>query len=143
MILAGTAVRKALVTALTPVLDPIPVYSVMPPDNVLKYVMITALSENAVDPKDCFLTEGIVQIQVIEKFDTRDGDMDEVTRVGRLISATITPTRQSSLGDLENVNVFSVWIDSVADGLFESDPGRTAICSLRLKYYASIGTLVT
>lgn len=143
MILAGTAVRKALVTALSPVLDPIPVNSIKEPNEDLVYVMITSLSEIETGGKDCFQTEGFMQINIYEKFIGRDGNYDEVSRVANLISQTLTPTKLSSLGDLEGVNVFYINIESNAENLFETDPGRTAVSSLRLRYLAQKGTLVT
>ena len=137
MILAGTPIRKAIITALTPVLgSSIPVYSVMPPDNVLKYVIITSLSENALDEKRAFISEGVINIQVVEKFDTRDGDLDWVNTIASLISKTLTPDRLATFGNVDGIDLFSLWIDSNAESLFDTDPGRTAISSLRIRYYA-------
>jgi hypothetical protein len=127
MILAGTALRTYIVSELQSVLSPVPIYSVMPPDNVLKYVM----------------TDGFIQIQIVEKFDKRDGDMDWVNTMASLISRTLCPTRQSKIGDENGVNVFYIYIDSNAEALFDTDPGRTAVSSLRLRYMAQEGTPIT
>jgi hypothetical protein len=143
MILAGTALRTYIVSELQSVLSPVPIYSVMPPDNVLKYVIVTGLGENDASPKNCFLTDGFIQIQVVEKFDKRDGDLDWVNTIASLISRTLCPTRQSKIGDENGVNVFYIYIDSNAEALFDTDPGRTAVSSLRLRYMAQEGTPIT
>jgi hypothetical protein len=53
------------------------------------------------------------------------------------------PYKQSKIGDENGVNVFYIYIDSNAEALFDTDPGRTAVSSLRLRYMAQEGTPVT
>jgi hypothetical protein len=135
MITAGTTIRKEIIKAIKPVLGQVPVYSIMPPDNVLKYVLVQDLAETALDDKLAFLSEGFVSISVVEKFTGRDGDFDQVNTIADLIIQTITPTRQSTFGIVANKNIFSLRFESTAEAMFDSTPGRTALKSLRLKYY--------
>jgi len=135
MITAGTTIRKEIIKAIKPVLGQVPVYSIMPPDNVLKYVLVQDLAETALDDKLSFMSEGFVSISVVEKFTGRDGDFDEVNTIADLIIQTITPTRQSTFGIVANKNIFSLRFESTAEAMFDSTPGRTALKSLRLKYY--------
>jgi hypothetical protein len=135
MITAGTTIRKEIIKAIKPVLGQVPVYSIMPPDNVLKYVLVQDLAETALDDKLAFLSEGFVSISVVEKFTGRDGDFDQVNTIADLIIQTITPTRQSTFGIVGNKNIFSLRFESTAEAMFDSTPGRTALKSLRLKYY--------
>jgi len=135
MITAGTTIRKEIIKAIKTVLGQVPVYSIMPPDNVLKYVLVQDLAETALDDKLSFMSEGFVSISVVEKFTGRDGDFDEVNTIADLIIQTITPTRQSTFGIVANKNIFSLRFESTAEAMFDSTPGRTALKSLRLKYY--------
>jgi hypothetical protein len=135
MITAGTTIRKEIIKAIKTVLGQVPVYSIMPPDNVLKYVLVQDLAETALDDKLAFLSEGFVSISVVEKFTGRDGDFDQVNTIADLIIQTITPTRQSTFGIVANKNIFSLRFESTAEAMFDSTPGRTALKSLRLKYY--------
>jgi hypothetical protein len=135
MITAGTTIRKEIIKAIKTVLGQVPVYSIMPPDNVLKYVLVQDLAETALDDKLAFLSEGFVSISVVEKFTGRDGDFDQVNTIADLIIQTITPTRQSTFGIVANKNIFSLRFESTAEAMFDSTPGRTALKSLRIKYY--------
>jgi hypothetical protein len=135
MITAGTTIRKEIIKAIKTVLGQVPVYSIMPPDNVLKYVLVQDLAETALDDKLAFLSEGFVSISVVEKSTGRDGDFDQVNTIADLIIQTITPTRQSTFGIVANKNIFSLRFESTAEAMFDSTPGRTALKSLRLKYY--------
>jgi hypothetical protein len=135
MITAGTTIRKEIIKAIKTVLGQVPVYSIMPPDNVLKYVLVQDLAETALDDKLSFMSEGFVSISVVEKFTGRDGDFDQVNTIADLIIQTITPTRQSTFGIVANKNIFSLRFESTAEAMFDSTPGRTALKSLRLKYY--------
>lgn len=136
MILTGTIIRQEIRKALLPVLSPIPVYSIMPPDATNKYVMIQDLSQNQRDEKRVFITEGIISISCVEKFTGRDGDMDEVSAIAQTIINTLTPDRLSRFGIVQGINIFTMYFDSASDGMFETDPGRTAIVTLRLRYMA-------
>jgi hypothetical protein len=135
MITAGTTIRKEIIKAIKIVLGQVPVYSIMPPDNVLKYVLVQDLAETALDDKLSFMSEGFVSVSVVEKFTGRDGDFDQVNTIADLIIQTITPTRQSTFGIVANKNIFSLRFESTAEAMFDSTPGRTALKSLRLKYY--------
>jgi hypothetical protein len=135
MITAGTTIRKEIIKRLKPLLGNIPVKSIMPPDNVLQYVLVQDLAETALDDKLAFLSEGFVSISVVEKFPDRDGDYDQVNLIADIIINAITPTRQSTFGIVGNKNIFSLRFEGDAEAMFNSTPGRTALKSLRLKYY--------
>jgi hypothetical protein len=102
---------------------------------VVKYVLVQDLAETALDDKLSFMSEGFVSISVVEKFTGRDGDFDQVNILADLIIQAITPTRQSTFGIVGNKNIFSLRFESTAEAMFDSTPGRTALKSLRLKYF--------
>jgi hypothetical protein len=41
----------------------------------------------------------------------------------------------STFGIVGNKNIFSIRFESTAEAMFDSTPGRTALKSLRLKYF--------
>jgi hypothetical protein len=135
MITAGSTIRKEIIKAIKPVLGSVPVYSIMPPDNVVKYVLVQDLAETALDDKLSFMSEGFVSISVVEKFTGRDGDFDQVNILADLIIQAITPTRLSTFGIVGNKNIFSLRFESTSEAMFDSTPGRTALKTLRLKYF--------
>ena len=135
MITAGSTIRREVIKAIKPVVGNVPVYSIMPPDSVLKYILVQDLAETALDDKLAFLSEGFVSISIVEKFTARDGDFDQVNILADLIIQAITPTRQSTFGNVGNKNIFSIRFESTAEAMFISTPGRTALKTLRLKYY--------
>jgi hypothetical protein len=135
MITAGQTIRKEIIKAIKPILGAVPVYSIMPPDNVVKYVLVQDLAETALDDKLSFMSEGFVSISVVEKFTGRDGDFDQVNTIADSIIQAITPTRHSTFGIVGNKNIFSIRFESTAEAMFDSTPGRTALKSLRLKYF--------
>jgi hypothetical protein len=136
MILTGTIIRKAIRAAIAPVVSPVPVYSIMPPANVDKYIIIQDLAQNQLDEKRSFITQGTISISCVEKFVGRDGDFDAVSTLANVIKNTLTPNRLSTFGNVDGINIFTMYFDSVSDGMFETDPGRTAIVTLRLNYMA-------
>ena len=136
MIITGTAIRKAIINAIKTGIAPVPVYSIMPPDNVQKYVIVEDLAQSSMNEKRAFLTEGFVSISCVEKFTGRDGDFDVVTALANQIKTLITPNTLSTFGITDGINIFTMEIDSVTDAMFETEPGRTAIVSLRLRYMA-------
>ena len=136
MIITGTTIRKAIINAIKTAIAPIPVYSIMPPDNVQKYVIIEDLAQNAINEKRAFITEGFVSISCIEKFTGRDGDFDQVTALANAIQTLITPNNLSRFGFTDGIDIFTMEFDAVTDGMFETEPGRTAIVTLRLRYMA-------
>jgi hypothetical protein len=135
MITAGSTIRKEIIKAIKPVLGSVPVYSIMPPDNVVKYILVQDLAETALDDKLSFMSEGFVSISVVEKFTGRDGDFDQVNILADLIIQAITPTRLSTFGIVGNKNIFSLRFESTSEAMFDSTPGRTALKTLRLKYF--------
>jgi hypothetical protein len=135
MITAGSTIRKEIIKAIKPVLGLVPVYSIMPPDNVVKYVLVQDLAETALDDKLSFMSEGFVSISVVEKFTGRDGDFDQVNTIADSIIQAITPTRLSTFGIVGNKNIFSLRFESTSEAMFDSTPGRTALKTLRLKYF--------
>lgn len=136
MIITGSTIRKAIRDAILTPIAPVPVYSIMPPDSVTKYVIIEDLTQTAIDEKRAFITEGFVSISVIEKFLGRDGDYDQINDIAGQIRNVLTPDRLSRFGKLNGIDIFTMMIDSVTEGMFETEPGRTAIVSLRLRYMA-------
>ena len=136
MIITGTTIRKAIRNAIKDLIAPIPVYSIMPPDSVKKYVIIEELAQNAIDEKRAFITEGFISISCIEKFTGRDGDFDEVNAIAKQIQQVITPDRLSTFGFTDGIDIFTMNFDAVTEGMFETEPGRTAVVSLRLRYMA-------
>ena len=99
MILTGTIIRKAIRNAILTPVAPVPVYSIMPPDNVDKYILIQDLSQNQLDEKRAYITQGIISISCVEKFTGRDGDLDEVSALANTIRTALTPTRLSTFGN--------------------------------------------
>lgn len=136
MILTGTIIRKAIRNAISSVVAPVPVYSIMPPANVDKYILIQELAQNQLDEKRAFITQGVISISCVEKFTGRDGDFDQVSTLANVIKNTLTPNRLSTFGNVDGINIFTMYFDSAFDGMFETDPGRTAIVTLRLNYMA-------
>jgi hypothetical protein len=136
MIVVGTIIRKKIIEVLQDAIYPVPIYSIMPPDNINKYVIIQNLSENQLDEKRAFITEGFISISCIEKFIGRDGDFDGVTALAKTIKQLIYPTTVSRFGIVENINIFTMSIDSVTDEMFNNPNGRTAMVTLRLNFKA-------
>lgn len=134
MIISGTELRKSIIAALNPVLDPVKTYSFIPPVEVLRYVYLSQLTETALDDKRAFLSEGTIVIQIVEKFDDRSGNLDWVNTTAKLISETLTPNRLSTFGIVGDIDIFTMRFGNYSEDIFESDPGRTAIGSLRLDY---------
>lgn len=136
MIVAGTIIRKKIIEVIKDVIAPVPVYSIMPPDNVNKYVIIQNLQETQIDEKRAFITDGFISISCIEKFIGRDGDFDGVTALAKTIKQLIYPTTLSRFGIVENINIFTMSIDSTTDEMFNNPNGRTAMITLRLNFKA-------
>lgn len=134
MIISGTELRKSIIAALNPVLDPVNTYSFIPPVEVLRYVYLSQLTETALDDKRAFLSEGTIAIQIVEKFDDRSGNLDWVNNTAKLISETLTPNRLSTFGIVSDIDIFTMRFGNYSEDIFESEPGRTAIGSLRLDY---------
>lgn len=135
MINSGTQIRTAIISTIQPLLGSVPVYSIMPPDSVLKYVLVQNMTENALDEKRRFLNEGFISISIVEKFTGRDGDFDQINTIADTIINAITPNRLSTFGNVDGINIFSLRFESNTESLFETNPGRTAVKSLRLKYF--------
>jgi hypothetical protein len=135
MINSGTAIRTAIVNTLKFLLHPIPIYSIMPSDNVLKYILIQNMTENALDEKRRFLNEGFISISIVEKFLGRDGDFDQINTIADTVINAITPDRLSTFGIVDGINIFSIRFESNTETLFETEPGRTAVKLLRLRYF--------
>jgi hypothetical protein len=135
MINSGTQIRTAIISAIKNLVAPVPVYSIMPPDNVLKYILIQNMAENALDEKRAFLNEGFISITIVEKFLGRDGDFDQVNNIANTVINAITPNRLSTFGNVGGINIFSLRFETNTETLFETEPGRTAVKSLRLKYF--------
>lgn len=135
MINSGTQIKTALVSLLKPLIAPVKVWSMMPPDAVLKYVLIQDLSETALDEKRAFLNEGFISIAVVEKFLGRDGDFDQVNNIANTIIQAVTPDRLSTFGNVGGINIFSLRFESNSETMFETDSGRIAVKNLRLKYF--------
>lgn len=135
MINSGTQIRTAIISAIKTLVAPVPVYSIMPPDNVLKYILIQNMTENALDEKRAFLNEGFISISIVEKFLGRDGDFDQINTLADTVINAITPNRLSTFGNVGGINIFSLRFESNTETLFETEPGRTAVKSLRLKYF--------
>lgn len=135
MINSGTQIRTAIIGLLKPIIEPIPIYSIMPPDSVQKYVLVQNMTENALDDKRAFMNEGFISISIVEKFQGRDGDFDQINTLADTIINAITPTRLSTFGNVNGINIFSTRFESNTESLFETNPGRTAVKSLRIKYF--------
>lgn len=138
MINSGTKIKKAIISAIKPVLGSVPVYSVMPPNDVLKYVLVQNMRENALDEKRAFLNEGFINISIVEKFTGRDGDFDQVNLIADAIIGAITPTRLATFGNVDDINIFSLRFEGNDESLLNTEPGRTALKSLRLKYFVEL-----
>jgi hypothetical protein len=135
MINSGTAIRTAIISEIKTLVAPVPVYSIMPPDNVLKYILIQNMTENALDEKRAFLNEVFISISIVEKFLGRDGDFDQINTLADTVINAITPDRLSTFGIVDGINIFSLRFESNTESLFETEPGRTAVKSLRLRYF--------
>jgi hypothetical protein len=135
MINSGTQIRKAIIETIKFLLTPVPVYSIMPPDSVMKYVLVQNMTENALDEKRAFLNQGFISISIVEKFTGRDGDFDTVNDLADTIISAITPDRLNTFGNVDYLNIFSLRFESNTESLFDTSPGRTAIKSLRLAYF--------
>jgi hypothetical protein len=135
MINSGTQIRKAIISAIKTAVTPVPVYSIMPPDSVMKYILVQNMTENALDEKRAFLNQGFISISIVEKFTGRDGDFDAVNDLADIIINAITPDRLNTFGNVDYLNIFSLRFESNTESLFDTSPGRTAIKSLRLAYF--------
>lgn len=135
MINSGTAIRTAIISTIKPLVASVPVYSIMPPDNVLKYILIQNMTENALDEKRAFLNEGFISISIVEKFLGLDGDFDQINTLADTVINAITPNRLATFGNVDGINIFSLRFESNTETLFETEPGRTAVKSLRLRYF--------
>lgn len=135
MINSGTVIKSAIITTLKPILSPINVWSIMPPDSVLKYVLVENLSETALDDKRSFMNEGFISIAIVEKFLGRDGDFDQVNTIANTVMNAITPNRLSTFGIVSGINIFSTRFESSSETMFETETGRIAVKNLRLKYF--------
>lgn len=136
MIITGNIIRKAIRNAIKNVIAPVPVYSIMPPDNINKYVIIEDLAQSQIDNKTEFITEGFVNITVIEKFVGRDGDFDQINNIATQIRNVLAPNLLHTFGIVDGINIFTMNIDAVTEGMFETPNGRTATISIRLNYKA-------
>jgi hypothetical protein len=136
MIITGTIIRTAIIDAIKDYLDPVPVYSIMPPDTVNKYVILEDLAQNQIDNKSEYITQGFINISCVEKFIGRDGDYDQVNAIAMIIRDILTPDLLARFAFVGGINIFTMNIDSVTEGMFENPDGRTAICTLRLQYKA-------
>lgn len=135
MINSATIIRTAIIGTIQPLLGNVPVYSIMPPDSVLKYVLVQNMTENALDEKRRFLNEGFISISIVEKFPGRDGDFDQVNILADTIIQAITPDRLATFGNVDYLNILALRFESNTETLFETTPGRTAVKSMRLKYF--------
>ena len=135
MINSGTQIRTEIISAIKTLVAPVPVYSIMPPDSDMKYILVQNMTENALDEKRAFLNQGFISISIVEKFTGRDGDFDAINDLADTIINAITPNRLATFGNVEGINIFSLRFESNTESLFETSPGRTAIKSLRLAYF--------
>jgi len=136
MILVGTKIRTAIREAIKATISPIPVYSVIPSSKVLSYVYIENLSQTSIDEKRAFITQGDIGISIVEKFPERDGDFDKINITAEKILAILSPDRLFSFGNLNGIDIFTMHVVDVSESLFDSEPGRTAILTIRLRFMA-------
>jgi len=134
MILSGSEIREALVSSINALMTPVKAWSLMPPTETNRYIIIALLTENALDDKLSFMSEGTLSIQICEKFIGRAGNLDWVSSTARTIVNEITPNRLSTFGNLSGINIFTMQFAGSGEDVIEGSEGRTAIKSLRLNY---------
>lgn len=134
MITSTLDITTVLKANIEPLIVPVKVHSVVPPLDVSRFVYLTQLSENQINEKRAFLTQGFISIQIIEKFTGRDGNIDFVSNSGNIIMQAITPDRLSKFAASGNINIFTMQFENVGSEIAELETGRAAICSLRLEY---------
>lgn len=134
MILASTTVVKEIMTRLTNI--GVPAYSVIPPTNVVRYVHVTGTSETDSGSKSHKSSEGNLQIAIVEKFEGDDGTMLWVDDTARAVIAQIQPEVNGQFGIVDSFNIFAVNIESNESDFLQTDTGRIAIRSLRMKFNA-------
>jgi hypothetical protein len=134
MITSSTDITIALKANIEALLTPVKVYSFVPPIDALRYVYLTQLSENQINEKRAFLSQGFISIQVVEKFIGRNGNLDYVSAAADLIMEGITPTRLSKFAATGNINIFTNQFEAIGSELLEIETGRVAIQTLRLEY---------
>jgi hypothetical protein len=134
MIQSTTEIVTILKSSIEALLSPVKVYTMLGAVTDNRYIYLTQLSENAIDEKRAFISQGFVSIQVIERFDNRSGNIDFVDSASKAITEGLTPNRLSSFGDLGNIAIFTMRFESTNSELRENESGRTAIKTLRLEY---------
>lgn len=136
MIIASNEIVKRIVTALNAI--GVGVYSVVPPVNVLRYIHVEDSTETATNEKLRKITEGFITIKVIEKFRGDDGTLLWVTDTSISIVTAIQPLTTSTFGISGGIDIFAMNFESQTGGFIQTESGRFAIRSLRLKYNAQI-----
>lgn len=133
MIIGSNLILEEIITALSGI--GVPVNSVIPPSNVRRFVYVTDTDENAINTKTSKLSEGFVNIQVVEKFVGDEGSLKWVTEMAQTIVSIIQPEIRSTFGITNNLNIFALNFENQTSLLQDTEAGRTASRSLRLKYY--------
>lgn len=134
MLQASNKIKVALKASIESALG-VKVYSMQQPTEDNRYVLLSDVAETALDEKRSFISQGVMAINVIEKFLGRGGSPTWVDSASVLISQTLTPTRLSSFGNLNGITIFSMRIsDTSEDTSRENATGRTAIKTLRFEY---------
>jgi hypothetical protein len=134
MIIASTEVVKEIIKRLIPL--NLPVFSVIPPANVLRYIYVTDTAETDISTKSGKISQGFLQISITEKFPGDDGTMTWVDDTARQVINAIQPTVNGEFGLLNGLTIFAINVEDNSSQLAQTDTGRVAVRSLRLKFNA-------
>jgi hypothetical protein len=134
MIIASTEVVKEIIKRLIPL--NLPVFSVIPPANVLRYIYVTDTAETDISTKSGKISQGFLQISITEKFPGDDGTMAWVDDTARQVINAIQPTVNGEFGLLNGLTIFAINVEDNTSQLAQTDTGRVAVRSLRLKFNA-------
>lgn len=110
------------------------VFSVQPPNNVLRYIMLESINESEQNDKLSKHTSGTMTINIVERFNGNSGTLANVDAQARAVSEHLMPTTKSVLGNFKGIAIFSTNIATSTGQLFEVGSGRIAIRTLILNY---------
>jgi hypothetical protein len=135
MIISSDAVRSIVFNSLqaAPLVN-WPVYSVVPPINLQRYILISSVFETDISEKQRNINEGSILISVTEHFDSEGGTLANVDAMAREVMKVLDPTPQSLFANTGVFSFISLRTQASTEALTNTTTGRVAVRTLRVEY---------
>lgn len=136
MIITGSAIKKLLIKEINMAVNPVKAWSVMPPKDVTKFVIVDSLIENNEANKNEFLTSGTISVRCVEKFLNQSSNMDGVYALAQLIVQKIKPTTNARVKNVDAIRFVNLYFSDTTETILSVGNTITVTVSLRISYLA-------